>query len=421
MPKFLMERMDKMLDFWRPAFQLLTGVTIAHFISLLTYLYAAALIGPEGFGYFSIWLGVVLLGAVIATLRLENALVIENEGEPRLEVFAVVAQLVVGIGAVLLVMLAIAQFFTLNILPKIPPNLWNFLVPTIIAVAMNTALQALAVADGLYKRVNQLRILQTSTYAVCLYVAISIEASVLAVSGSFCLAQYCVLIYGFVSMKQRPILRFNYHHLKSVVMKHWRFPVFSLPSDSLSNFGALLPVVLFGGAFGPVAAGQLAFAIRILGAPVGVLAKAIQDVFKRQAMVDLKSLGNCRALYLNIILVLIPMMLIFSLGAYFLMPPILLLIFGAAWEPSLQMVQILIPVFTLSLAARPLSYIVYLVSKQHFDLIWQGALVCATWLALVSFTTQTDTLIAYSCAYSLMYVIYLILSYRLCCGKGYHA
>ena len=57
------------------------------------------------------------------------------------------------------------------------------------------------------------------------------------------------------------------------IRRHWRFPAFSLPADSLSSFGALLPVALISSNYGAEAAGQVALTIRVLAAPVVCLAK----------------------------------------------------------------------------------------------------------------------------------------------------
>ncbi len=409
-----LSNMSKIYAFWRPAFNVLSGVALAQLIPILAYLYLASLLGPEGFGYFSIWLGIVSLGAVISTLRLENALFIEDETSARLECFSILISIVLGIGVILLALLLIVEGLNPKLLPNIPASLWYALIPSIAVLAINTSLQFLAVAEGDYKRVNRLRVIQAGAITISQLVATSISANAFAMAVAFLFGQSCSVVYGYMSSRQNLIFHFSYRKVKRILTKHWRFPVFSLPAGSLSGLGALLPVVFFGSQFGPVAAGQLALTIRILGGPVNWFGKAVQDVFKRQAVIDIKASGNCKSLYFNVLLVLIPVMVVFIAGVYFVAPVFFATVFGAEWEPSGQMAQILAPIFALGLAAIPLSHIIYLVGKQHFDLIWQGALICIIILALGSFSSQFETLVAYACGYSLMYLVYLVISYNLC-------
>jgi O-antigen/teichoic acid export membrane protein len=68
--------------------------------------------------------------------------------------------------------------------------------------------------------------------------------------------------------------------------------------------------------------------------------------------------------------------------------------------------------FALRFIASPLSYVFYIAGKQNIDLLWQiGLLIvllCALWLP----NSMNSAVIAYSYAYSVMYLIYLGLSYR---------
>ena len=69
--------------FFRSARVALLGMVIAQAIPLLGSLVIVRLYVPAEFGVFSTWLGVVMTSAVLVTGRLEMALVIEADGEPR--------------------------------------------------------------------------------------------------------------------------------------------------------------------------------------------------------------------------------------------------------------------------------------------------------------------------------------------------
>ena len=87
--------------------------------------------------------------------------------------------------------------------------------------------------------------------------------------------------------------------------------------------------------------------------------------------------------------------------------------FGREWLVSGQMAVWLLPMFALGLIASPLSYMVYLVEKQYFDLVWQVVLMTIVIGALYVFSTIKGTLIGYAVGYAVMYTFYIGLSYRL--------
>ena len=198
------------------------------------------------------------------------------------------------------------------------------------------------------------------------------------------------------------------------IRRHWRFPAFSLPADSLSSFGALLPVALIGSKYGAEAAGQVALTIRVLAAPVGLLGKAVQDVFKREAVLERAELGSCKRLFFTVLLGLLPIIVAFVLTLTYVGPAMFVLFFGEEWRQAGDMSKTLAPVYAIGLAASPLSYIVYLVDRQYVDLIWQAFLVVFIWLSLTQTTSLAQAVSAYTFVYVGMYFIYLLISYKLC-------
>ena len=92
------------------------------------------------------------------------------------------------------------------------------------------------------------------------------------------------------------------------------------------------------------------------------------------------------------------------------------LAFGEVWRGAGTIAVWLLPLFALRFIASPLSYMVYIAGKQHVDLFWQVALLCMTIASLTLFTDHKHALLVYSAGYSLLYVIYLVMSYRFSLG-----
>ena len=91
--------------FWQNVSLVFSGTVVAQVIPILGSLIIARLFVPDAFGQFAIWLGFVLMFAVICTGRYEMSLPVEEDGEPR----------ILGIAAnlfVVTIISIIAIFFT---------------------------------------------------------------------------------------------------------------------------------------------------------------------------------------------------------------------------------------------------------------------------------------------------------------------
>ncbi|MDB2477099.1 hypothetical protein N9X51_02425 [Alphaproteobacteria bacterium] len=405
---------DSLRKFWQPAIKVLTGASLAQIIPIVSNIFLALAVGAAQFGYFSLWLGFVYLGAVVATLRLENALFIITQGQEREQgLIAVIKISCMAAFGGAIVLFAFVLFMS-DALPDLSTSLLAILVPSALLLGLNSLAQAFVVSNGAYNQVNRFRVSQAMAVALAQCLLVLQNPTAMSMAGGFLLGQALCLVY--VAHQLSAVLCFRSTNLRtrSFVRRHWRFLVFSLPADGLSSFGALLPVALIGSQYGAAAAGQVALTIRVLAAPVGLLGKAIQDVFKREAVLERKMYGSCRRLYFTILLGLFPIIILFILILTYAGPPSFVLFFGEEWRLAGDMSKTLAPVYAVSLAASPLSYIVYLVERQYVDLIWQAFLVIFVWLSLTQFSSLMNAVSAYAYVYLGMYSIYLLISFKLC-------
>jgi O-antigen/teichoic acid export membrane protein len=400
--------------FWQPALKVLTGAGIAQIVPILSNIFLAVAIGVAQFGYFSLWLGMVYLGAVISTLRLENALFIEAQGPARERSLVAIVQIVFFTAFFAAMVLSTLAVIGPEMLPDVSGGLLSILIPAAALLGLNAIAQAFVVSNGVYDLVNKFRILQAVAIALTQCTLVLQTPTAMSMALGFLIGQAVCLVYVVRRLKSCIVGKAGYNNPVQFIRTHWRFPVFSLPADSLSSFGALLPVALIGSQYGAASAGQVALTIRVLGAPVGLLGKAIQDVFKREAVLEREQLGSCQRLYFTILIGALPVMVLFVATLHYFGPTGFLLLFGDEWRQAGDMSKTLAPVFALSLVASPLSYIVYLVNRQQIDLVWQVVLVGMVWFSLTQFPGLEKSMYAFALTYVCMYLIYLYISFRLC-------
>lgn len=403
-------------DFWRSVASVLTGTAVAQAIPIAGSLIIARQYAPSEFGRFSTWLGLVLLAAVALTGRFETALALEPDGEPRRR--AMVSTLLTA--ALATGLLAGATTIVVAISPAWiqyeSTVLIAAFVPVALLIAIGQTWQSWAAAEGRYRDLSMMRIAEAgaiTTFQIAFGAAF-------ASADSLAIAHLIGVLVGLaVSARLLPI-RWPAGNPAPMVREFWsrhrRFPLLSLPADVLNTASAQLPVLIVAGRFGAETAGLLALAMRTLGAPIGILGKSVLDVFKRHAATSYRERGECRADYLRTFKALATGSLAGAAVLALWSVPLFTLAFGEAWRGAGTMAAWLVPMFALRFVSSPLSYMVYIAEKQHLDLVWQVCLLGMTLVSLNLFSQQSAAIIAYSAGYSLLYIVYLMMSYRFSLG-----
>ncbi|MDY0039725.1 MAG: lipopolysaccharide biosynthesis protein [Desulforhabdus sp.] len=407
-----------MSDFWRNVGSVVTGTALAQIIPVLGSLIIARQYVPAEFGVFSAWLGMALWLAVVLTGRFEMALVIERDGEARrLAVLSTIVTACLGAGVAGLA-LAVGILAVPEWVANFPLTLILISIPVALAVAVAQTWQSWAAAEGFYRQLSLMRIAQAGAITLLQIGAGVFFASASALAIAYMLGLTIGIALSAVLMPVGALPKgVGTAPLRAFWRRHRRFPMFSLPADAINTAAAQLPVLLVAGRFGAEMAGLLAMAMRMLGTPISLLGRAVLDVFKRQAATSFRERGECRDDYLRTFKVLALVSLIFCAVMSMASEPLFVLAFGESWRGAGVIAVWLLPIFALRFMASPLSYMAYIAGKQHIDLIWQIALLGMTFISLSVPQQQDFALQAYSAGYSLLYIVYLVMSYRFSLGE----
>lgn len=366
------------MKYWSSVGAVLSGMAIAQAIPVLGSLVIARLYAPSDFGAFSAWLGLVLFCAVVLTGRFETTLAIVEDGEPRK--VAVLATLTTSfLSCAVLSVVVLAAYFLLPSLHGIAPALLMVFVPAALLTAVAQIWQSWAAADGEYRLLSGMRIVQ-ALGVICIQIAVGLFAPN---PTTLVLGHTLGLLIGVCfGAYWRPLAIPSLKDAKPKILAFWlryrRFPLLSLPADAINSASAQLPMLLIASKFGVEAAGFFALAMRVLGAPIGLLGAAVRDVFKRSAAANYRKNGNCKEDYIRTFYVLATGGALLSIGVMLFAEPFFVLAFGESWRKAGQFAFWLMPMFALRFVASPLSYVLYIAEKQHVDLCWQCFLLLIT-------------------------------------------
>ncbi len=389
------------------------GAGVSQILPIFSQILLVRMLAPESFGQFAGWMAIVSIISVVMTLRLEHSFAIEKNQSIRLEVmFGVrLTSIFVGTSAVLLYF---CLRYVLGSSILFDPMMFFYAVLSAFFMADNKVMLAFLSAGSEFKSLNGQRFtfaLATNTgMLIFCYSNPEPESLYLGYSlgGLTCLLlayRKTKFALGFLSINKYPLLKM-WRRRKEYIM-------YSLPADTVNAVSGQLPVLLVIALYGDAMGGYVALAIRMVGAPLGLVSLAILDVFKGDwvrvgAEVGAKGYSNIyyRTLSLLTMISFLYIILSYAIGSFTFEA-----FFGKDWAMAGAIAVSMTPLFASRFIASPLSYMVYLTKNQKIDFIWQLTMILVVYFSLTLPTSFDAALVAYVLGVSSMYVLYLLLSY----------
>jgi O-antigen/teichoic acid export membrane protein len=403
-------------SFRRSVLTVLGGAALAQAIPVAISPLLTRLYSPAEFGAWAFYLGALAILAVLATARLEYAIVL-----PRRDSEA--AALTSGI--VVLAMIFSASCF-------------------VVSVLLGTFVPGYQTSSGLgrYAHVLPLSLILTAVLQAGFYwlnrcaqyghVAVS-RVSLSAVTGGAQVLGGAVgagvggLVLGAIAGQLaacatvRVALRDAWrgiegapkHAMRAALHEQRTFAAYMVPGQLANIASAQVPIAFIGIAFGPAAAGFYALAERALFAPMSIVGNSVGDVYRQHAAAAVARDGTCRALLLRTAarlagFAIVPVAVLLAWG-----PDLFGLIFGAAWRESGEIARVLAVTLLFQTISSPLSHTVLITGHPRWDLVWQIARFVGAILVLLGATVVGESLrmtVGYYAAFMIaMYISHSIM------------
>ena len=406
--------------FFKNVRSVLLGGVGAQAISFGVMLLIVRLYSPAEVGEFYVWMSFLAVLEVLATGRYESAFFsIKNE----IEAFSI-AKLILYVGtslSILTYLVLVILKGNSSLLPTPIPQFTLALALAMFGMGMNKAVLSVLAFLAEFNKLGFAKVILAGSIATAQVVAgvlaYGVEGLVYGQMVGVLLATFLCLLWLDRSWLSS-VWQSETGKVTAALRTYINFPKFSLPADVINTLANQLPLILIASRFGAEAAGWFALTLKILGAPIGLLAASILDVFKSQAAHDFREEGNCRNIFLHTfrllaVVAIVPFVLLWIYSEWLFST-----LFGAEWAEAGRYAGILAPFFYCRFVVSPLSYTLYIAQKQQWDLLWQCGLLIISYLTFTLTDTPTLALTVYSIAYSLMYVIYFFISFSCARGKS---
>lgn len=399
--------------FWKRVIIVLTGSATAQAFPILAAPLITRLCSPAEMGLFSVCLGVIGIAAVAATLRFEAAVILDHQQVDQQTCLSVVAYvaglLALAVVGVAFITRTIGIGFSVNLswfgVTAIGVGIWlTAYMQTVLAYATSRLAFGAAARTKIWSSggivAAQLTLLYFGTNHEALLTGQIIGLAIGVLAAVWLIEPPSLRMHVWPDASQLQYLK-----------KRRAFWKYALPADLLNTVSGYLPLFLIGTKYGAAAAGLFALTQRVLGAPTALLAASVLEVFKQQSAHEFRTSGNCRHTYQQTLKILVllasgPTILLLAFA-----PMLFALVFGEAWRGAGELAKVMAALYFFRFIASPLSYVFYVVGRQKVDLVWQIALFIMTMASFQITNTLEQSLLSYTIGYSMLYIIYLVLSY----------
>jgi O-antigen/teichoic acid export membrane protein len=370
-------------DFYRDIAGLFSGMFLARLFPAVFALAIVRIYSPENFGLFVLYLTIASVISIIATGKYENAIILAETTEERKHIFSLSQKINYAVGFATLFFVGIyILLFWVNVSERI----YMLLMIPFYAFSLGATqlVRNILIGTKKFKILSSLEIwraVATGAFQCAFFIFPVFGLFLGAVAGQLIV----FLLYARTLPETREFrLSMLSVEEKKYALRYIDFPKYSVTSEMFNFISSQLPVFMVKPFFGETMLGLYSFSHRYISVPVQLISISISRVYIQKAQSlknDLQALGSLtfslfkKQFWTGVI----PFTLLGLWGEH-----LFRLIFGAEWEFSGFLAQILAPWLFLVLLSSPLSSILIVFEKQRFSMVFNVALLITRVLSLAA-------------------------------------
>lgn len=356
---------------------LASGTVIAQAIAVGASPLLSRLYTPDAFGAFGVFVAIVSLGAVAVGLRYDAAIPLADRDD---EAWAVVALTLVLVVLVSLVVGLLTWLFVgTGVIDPLPGALRETLILIPMALFLTGVHQTLtfwATRTEAFAATARAGVAQSMTQTAGQIAFGVMGGAALGLGAGFLIGRAAGvgLLRAALGPRVQARLRgLSARDLRAAASKYRRFPIIALWSSLLNSAGFQVPILVLAVLFHSTVVGWFLLTVRVLQLPLAVIGSAVGQVYyARASKSSVDELGSTTRSVFQALAVLGtgPLVLLVVGG-----DEGFALVFGEAWRQAGDYARWLAPWLLLVFVASPLSTMVYVLSRQRGEFLFQLALV----------------------------------------------
>lgn len=404
---------------------LFSGTAFVQVLPFFTAPITTRIYAPVDYGYTAMYNAVVALFTIFIFSHYVHFIMIADRKKDIVNVLLLT--LVVGVGVTVILFLTVLLVPTSFLEYILADEYLVFLYFLPIVVFLSGFAQIISTwnnKQGKYKLMARIRIAD-ALFSVSVVISVG-----LLVDGPYGL--FFAIVLGplmnsvistiFFLKDDRKFLKLlSFKWLVHVMKREKRFALYIFPSDLINKYINLLPVFVVEGIGGKSSLGNYQFSQRILGMPIQFIGTAVLEVFRKKAIEEYNSQGNCLKTFKRTFKILAGLSIAPTLVLMIFAPEIFQFVFGDRWYNAGELTQALSILYFFKMVSSPLSYMYYIARKTREDLYTQIALVIlnlgALALGYFHFKDVFMMVLLFALSYSAIYLLQLVRSYHFAKGE----
>lgn len=393
----------------------MSGTVIAQVIGFALLPVISRLFTPADFGIFGSFNAVVSVIAAGITLEYSQAIMLPKEKDDALSLFFISCISTVFIAFICTMVCLIAPSYLMAIMKA--PGVWVLvlLVFTILITGFNIALQSWCVRVKAFKQTSVSQVIRglSSNGMQIGSGFVNAGPAGLIISSVFAdLFASINLLRVFLADIRTMAFKINWIRIKSLAKEYRDFPIYASSGNIINALSMGLPVLLLTNYFGIAVAGSYAFGLKILGAPMGLILRALRQVLYQKACETDHQGGSLLYLYVKITGGLFAMAIAPSLILFIWAPQIFSLIFGHKWQIAGEFASSLVLWQAFMFCNLPADLFARLLRLQRRFFFFGVILLAARTLALIVggiYLTAGQTIFLFSVIGAVMNIVFIVI------------
>lgn len=399
---------------------LTSGTVLSQVLPLLFFPILSRLYTPADYGVLGLFMSISMLLMVVSNLQLNYAILIPKDDADALKVLMTGFHVIVFFTIISVAGVVAFGGMVCELLASPELKFWLYLLPvTVLFSGANIQLSAWFNRTGQFKVISSSRIVTSVVTILCslLFTTFTKGPGGLVISYMLgTLSSFVMLLWSFKRNSQLSLLTIN--TVKTVLKTHRNFPLYTLPTELISNFAQQLPMFIFSSFSGVQSVGWFSRSRQMLGLPLNYVGSSIAEVYRQKASDCYRNHPEqLRSLFLKTFFYLFAVSVLPFLFIIIFSPTLFAFFFGENWRQAGVYTQCLAVLYFFKFIISPLTFNFYLFDKQRLDLILHTVIIFFTsislYLGFYIFKMEIYALILFSISYSFVYLIYGVISYRL--------
>ena len=339
---------------------IISQIIVVAMSPILTRLYSV-----EAFGTLSLFTSFMVIFGVITTGRYELAMGLPEKDKKAKDLI----KLIFILGFIVSIVYLVILFITKEIIQYsdssgLFQSNWIYLAPIYtFFIAIYSSLIYWNQRKKEYKKItisNALQVISTTVFSLLFGFFGWIE------SGMMISLVLGIIISSWFLLKDfnNEDLLINNNDLKKVGKEYISFPKYMILSDLSLTTGQQFIPIIFSSLFSTTIVGYYSLANRMIRLPNIIITSSIANVFRNDAIDEIRKNGNCEQLYKSIFKKLFVLSLPIYLSVFIFSPILFTFFFGEKWLMAGNFARILSVLLLIEFIATPLNSLFYIVERQ---------------------------------------------------------